>query len=90
MLKEEELNNPESTLAKAAMNEPLFILRGQDALAAKTIRDWACRLLDLSNVTRKSGNYDLANRQRDKAARAFDDAGKIEAWQAIHYKKTPD
>lgn len=90
MLKSEEQSNPDSTLNKALPDEPLFIIRGQDMLAAKTIRDWGCRLLSASNETRRIGNVDLANRQRDKAAQAFEFAGVVEAWQTCNAAKLPD
>lgn len=40
MQKREALLNPESCLNKAAPDEPLFILRANDPIAAQTIRHW--------------------------------------------------
>ena len=40
-IKRLELANPDGCLNKAAPNEPLFILRGNDPLAAQTVRLWA-------------------------------------------------
>jgi hypothetical protein len=39
--KREELENPDSCLSKAAGNEPLFVLRGQDTLAPLVVEFWA-------------------------------------------------
>lgn len=41
MLKKQEIDNLESCLNKAAIDEPLFVLRGKDICAAETVREWA-------------------------------------------------
>lgn len=41
MLKKHELVVPHSCLNKADPNEPIFVLRAKDPLAAMTIRYWA-------------------------------------------------
>ena len=41
MLKKMELATPTSCLNKAAADEPVFVLRAKDALAAMTVRHWA-------------------------------------------------
>jgi len=41
MLKRYELSEPRSCLNKAAGDEPVFVLRAKDPLAAQTIRHWA-------------------------------------------------
>lgn len=41
MLKTDELHNPDSCLNKAALNEPLFVLRAQDVLAPRVVEFWA-------------------------------------------------
>lgn len=43
MLKRDEIANPNSCLNKAAGDEPVFVLRAQDALAAQLVRDWAAK-----------------------------------------------
>lgn len=40
-LKRDELSNPTSCLNKASDDEPVFVLRAHDPLAADTIRYWA-------------------------------------------------
>lgn len=40
MLKKQEIDNLASCLNKAAMDEPLFVLRGKDICAAETVREW--------------------------------------------------
>lgn len=89
MIKQDIINNPNSCLNKAADDEPLFILRSTDELSPKCVRDWACRLLVKADETQKT-DAALAQKQREKAARAFEDAGQIEAYQARHGKKVPD
>ena len=39
--KRDELSNPHSCLNKAHDDEPIFVLRGQDKLAANHVRHWA-------------------------------------------------
>jgi hypothetical protein len=39
----EELNDPNSTLNKAADDEPIFILRAQDMTAPQTVLEWMQR-----------------------------------------------
>lgn len=41
MTKGNEINNPDSCFNKAAMDEPIFVLRAQDVLAAEIVRQWA-------------------------------------------------
>lgn len=41
MEKRFELNNPESCLNRAAHDEPVFVLRAKDPIAAMAIRHWA-------------------------------------------------
>jgi len=41
MLKKQELSVPNSCLNKADANEPIFVIRAKDPLAAMLIRHWA-------------------------------------------------
>ncbi len=41
MRKRDELANPESTLNRAAQEEPLFVIRAKDKLSASMVRQWA-------------------------------------------------
>lgn len=43
MLKKQEIDNLASCLNKAAMDEPLFVLRGKDVTAGDTVREWTRR-----------------------------------------------
>lgn len=45
MLKKQEIDNLASCLNQAAMDEPLFVLRGKDICAAATVRDWTQKRL---------------------------------------------
>jgi hypothetical protein len=47
MLKHLELSSPTSCLNKALSDEPIFVLRANDELAAPLIRLWAARYHDL-------------------------------------------
>jgi len=64
-------------LARAADNEPLFILRAKDLLAPLAVRDWAKRA-------------DAAGVSQEKIAEALSLAREMEAWQEIYGKKVPD
>lgn len=47
MKKSDELKSPKSCLSKAASDEPLFVLRAKDPLAAQVVRLWAAMALDV-------------------------------------------
>jgi hypothetical protein len=40
MLKKDEIENPKSCLNKAADDEPVFVVKARDILAAGTVRYW--------------------------------------------------
>ena len=61
----------------AASNEPLFVLRAQDALAPEIVREWAYR-------AKAAGTPD------EKIAEARACADEMEDWQIEHRKKVPD
>lgn len=62
---------------KAAIDEPLFVLRAQDALAPEIVREWAYRALKLGTPLAKV----------DEARRLAD---AMENWQIEHSRKIPD
>lgn len=83
--KQEELQSTTGCLAKAAYDEPIFILRAHDKLAPQAVRNWADSLYlavmptsDPNNVVWKKINE----------ARAL--ADRMEAWQREHGCKVPD
>lgn len=67
MNKSEVLKDPNSCLNRAADDEPIFVLRGKDAIAAATIRHWATMA--------------LGTHEPDKIAAARSDAGEFEDWR---------
>ena len=64
-------------LAKAKLDEPLFILRGQDALAPRVIENWA--------HLAAAGGCPQA-----KVDEALDLAGHMRDWQKTNGSKKPD
>jgi hypothetical protein len=62
------------TLPKIDPQEPIFVLRGQDVLAAKAVRDWASRAL-------------MAGCPPEKVREALKCAEEMEAWPN---RKVPD
>jgi hypothetical protein len=68
----------DSCLAKAAPDEPLFVLRAQDRLAPKIVRYWAMEAGALGRVP------------FSKVNEAFALADRMEAWQREHGCKDPD
>ena len=68
--KSEELNNPNSCFNKVAPDEPIFILRAQDAYAPELVRYWA----ELAHF----GNVNPA-----KVTEARDIADLMEAWPNV-------
>jgi hypothetical protein len=77
MLKRDELSNPESCINKAADDEPVFVLRAQDVLAATTVRLWADMAL-------------LHGTPFEKLGEAYGLARLMDDWQAEHTAKVPD
>jgi hypothetical protein len=65
MLKMHELRNPTSCLNKARPDEPIFVLRAKDPLAAQTIRLWA----EMAGTTHEDDKVTEAY----QVAQAFDD-----------------
>lgn len=71
MLKSQEIINPQSTLNRAAAEEPIFVLRGKDSCAAYAVRRWA-------HIAEQGGQHSA---EKVAEARAFADvmAGYAEA-----------
>jgi len=60
---------------------PYFLLLASDEQMPKRVRDWASTLMIDPRSTAQ---------QRDKAAEAYEVAGRAEAWQVTHGKKLAD
>lgn len=73
MNRRDELEIESSCFNKAADDEPLFVLRAKDPLAANTVRAWCVIATD-------SGQHEPA-----KIAEARALADSMEAWRAEHY-----
>lgn len=71
----------DACLAKVADDEPIFVLRAQDRLAPRAIREWADRAIEQYFIQRGSDNskVDPAFHRKITEARALADA--MEAWQ---------
>lgn len=68
--KAEALANPASCINKAAENEPVFILRAKDPLAASIVRHWGNKALE------------FRLHEPEKARAAFDVADAMDAWRS--------
>lgn len=68
MRKKEAIRDPGSCLNKAADDEPIFVLRGQDVTAPPFVRAWA-------EVARANGVSD------EKVQEAIDCAQAMEMWR---------
>ena len=70
MTKAEELRNPHGCLNKAASDEPVFVLRAKDPIAAQVVRLWAT----------------MAERDHsaDKCDGALAIAAAMDEWRAQH------
>lgn len=81
-LKKDELANPNSCLNKAADDEPIFVLRANDPVAASIVRQWGNEYL----VEKRENSTDgcLTKRQLDKAKEARDLADAMDAWREAH------
>lgn len=74
-------------LGRADLDEPLFILRGQDMFAPAVILTWAS-MVEASLPANGTGPTVEATRKKIAAARA--DAHAMQAWQIQNGSKRPD
>lgn len=75
-IKRDEVADPNSCLNHAADDEPIFVLRAKDPLAAKLVEDWAARAL-------------LASLHEDKHQAAFRFAQAMRAWRKKNFPEAP-
>ncbi len=75
MLKHLELSRPDSCLNKAATDEPVFVLRAKDPMAAMTIRHW---------ITMSSNGA----HESSKLAEALKAADEMDAWRSRNVPET--
>lgn len=83
MLKKDEITNPNSCLNRAAMEEPIFVLRAQDVFAASVIREWA----ELYRQAHAPGNKWDSEKNHAKYEEAMGCADQFEVWEG---RKIPD
>jgi hypothetical protein len=76
--KGDELLNPKSTFNKCSDDEPIFVLRAQDALAHIVVRQWA----DLAATH--------LGKDSPKVTEAYALAESMEAWARDNEAKLPD
>lgn len=90
-IKREELANPNGCLNKAADDEPIFVLRANDPVAAAVVRYWASSYV--SEKIEASTDGVLTNAQLAKAQEARGLANQMDAWQlrprVMHYPLPP-
>ena len=67
MIKSDEIGRPDSCLNKAGDDEPLFVLRANDPLAAATVEYWAelAARTAWHDVEKVDGAYFLAQMMRN-------------------------
>lgn len=75
-------------LAKAKADEPVFILRAQDALMPNLVDEWAQRL-EAQSVN-DSADPEKNQKRARKIAEARGLARQARQWQAINGAKLPD
>jgi hypothetical protein len=80
-LKRDEIANPNSCLNKAADDEPIFVLRANDPVAARIVRQWAAEYVE--DKIDRSVDGSPTNAQLSKAQEARALANMMDAWQAI-------
>lgn len=69
MLKADELRSPRSCINKAAPDEPVFVLRANDPLAAQTVRLWATMAHGVHEDEKRDEAMHLANMMDDWQSR---------------------
>lgn len=78
-LKRDEIANPNSCLNKAADDEPIFVLRANDPVAASIVRAWAVEYTE--EKLDQSTDCVLTNAQLAKAQEARGLANQMDAWR---------
>lgn len=69
-------------------DEPVFVLRAQDAYAPSTVGSWAA--MCLSNNTVDEDGQPRYPKTRDKGRQAMALSDEMRTWQAEHGSKVPD
>jgi hypothetical protein len=78
-LKRDEIANPNSCLNKAADDEPIFVLRANDPVAAAIVRIWAERYV--SEKIEHNTDGILTGAQLLKAQEARGLANQMDSWR---------
>lgn len=87
--KKEELESTTGCLAKAADDEPIFVLRAQDTTAPNAVRAWVSGVIDQHRPLPGAVlAYDP--KLNAKLKEALNLADRMEAWQREHGCKVPD
>lgn len=73
-----QANEGQGCLGKAAMDEPVFILRAQDRFAPDLVEAWAQKVLGAKGTV------------TEKVRRAQALAHQMRAWQVLNTSKVPD
>jgi hypothetical protein len=81
-LKRDELTNPNGCLNKAADDEPIFVLRANDVIAANIVRRWADGYLIEKREHSADGCLTKAQLEKAKEARGL--ANQMDAWRDFH------
>lgn len=80
MNKQQIINDPNSCLNRAADDEPVFVLRANDPLAANLIRLWVQAYVNDKAVTQEG---EPTQTQIDKANDALSVAGQMDQWRQV-------
>lgn len=83
MIKKLEVENPNSCLNRAQLDEPLFVLRANDPLAPKLVREWAEQYL-----IEKRAQGELTTAHREKYNKALFCAQGMEVWYSLNRPRT--
>jgi hypothetical protein len=79
MIKRDELSIGTSCLSRAAHDEPIFVLRANDPLAAQTVRQWARDY----RYAKTDANGRTTDQQHTKYLEANALADQMDAWRKL-------
>jgi hypothetical protein len=85
--KKEELASTTGCLAKAARDEPIFVLRAQDKLAPMVVQYWI-QLVEAERRATGASTMELIEDPKLQAAHNL--SKQMEEWQREHGCKVPD
>lgn len=86
----EGLKNGKGILAKAAADEPLFILRANDKFMPDLLELWIAKVQEAAQTPTQGEAHDVVRKRSRKIEEARALLRQVRTWQGINGCKVPD